>query len=114
MLKRHLEGKKAETKAEDYLHKRGLITVAKNYRCKGGEIDIVMLDKDQLVFVEVRYRRNTQFGSAADSVTSIKQRRIITAAQHYLQHIGHQPACRFDVVGFDGGRTTWIRDAFQL
>ena len=110
------QGQHAEDAALAYLHKQGLRTVARNYRCRGGEIDLIMQDATELVFVEVRLRRNTQFASAMESVDRQKQRRLVTAARHYLQHIGRYDApCRFDVVGIDGqGTIDWQANAFDL
>ena len=117
-------GRRAEALAESHLQRRGLTTVAKNHRFARGEIDIVMLDGSTLVFVEVRFRKRSDYGSASESVFDIKQRRIIMAAQHFLQSQSthsNRP-CRFDVVivnaSTDGALSDdapveWIRDAFQ-
>ncbi|MCW9022255.1 MAG: YraN family protein, partial [Sedimenticola sp.] len=78
------KGNEAEQLAQRYLEQRGLRTLERNYRCKMGEIDIIMKDQDSLVFVEVRYRKQNAFGSAAESVTTTKQKKIIRAAYHYL------------------------------
>lgn len=116
-------GQQAEKIACVYLEKQGLKPVTQNYHCRRGEIDLVMLDGETLVFVEVRARRSDRFGSALESITPDKQSRIIATAQHYLQQHRLQQNCRFDVVTL---RTTsadnmqnhqvsdWIRDAFQL
>ena len=107
-----------ERHAEAYLHRRGLKTVARNFNCRVGEIDLVMEDGECLVFMEIRYRENSRFGSGAETVTRAKQRRIICAAQKYLQlhrNRATQP-CRFDVIslGNEQGKLTaeWIRNAF--
>ena len=92
--------------------------VSRNYRCRRGEIDLVMRDADALVFVEVRRRRSRGFGGGLDSVDARKQARLVAAAEHYLvrHRVGDDSPCRFDVVAIDGppGRTTleWVRDAF--
>ncbi len=102
--------------AEQFLAGRGLKVVARNHRCRGGEIDLIMQDGTALVFVEVRLRTHKGFGSAAESVASRKQQCIIIAAQHYLAGLGKQPPCRFDVVAMDAldpARIEWIRDAFS-
>ncbi len=111
-------GRAAEQEAEAYLEKQGLRAVTRNYRSARGELDLVMRDGDYLVFVEVRYRKSAQFGGAAESVHQRKQRRVIAAAQYYLQqHKVTRAPCRFDVVlltpeaGHD--KITWIKDAFQ-
>jgi len=107
-----------EREAESFLQARGLKTVTRNFRCRMGEIDLIMRDRECLVFAEVRFRKNKNFGSGAESVTRAKQRRIIRAARHYLQQRGHcaLQACRFDVLSLSesGGRliVCWIQDAF--
>ena len=107
-------GRDAESRAEALLRRNGLQLVARNYRCRGGEIDLIMSDTQHLVFIEVRQRGSLRFGGALSSVDANKQRRVIHAAQHYLMSSGWQGPCRFDVVGFDGPqqRGQWIRDAF--
>lgn len=108
-------GAAAEALAARYLERRGLRIVARNYRVKGGEIDLVCAEGRTLVFVEVRLRRNRQFGSAADSITAHKQQRIVLAAQHWLLQHGSDKPCRFDCVVMDAtdeARIDWIRDAF--
>jgi len=109
-------GKDAETRAWHYLQARGLQLLQRNYRSKRGEIDLVMQDTDSLVFVEVRYRRQSQFGSALESVDRRKQARLIACARHYIQtypEAASQP-CRFDVVSISGspGEIEWVRNAF--
>ena len=113
------EGSRWERAAEAFLRRRGLRTLARNYHCRFGEIDLVMLDDPVLVFVEVRYRRRARHGSGADTVTRTKQRRLISAARQYLRnHADHaRRACRFDVVsigtGAEGPELQWIRAAFD-
>jgi putative endonuclease len=107
-------GRDAERHAETALARLGLRHVARNYRCRAGEIDLIMRDGDCLVFVEVRYRSRNDFGDALASVDRHKQRRLILAAQHYLVRTGWNGPCRFDVIGLDRRyRTHWIRDAFS-
>lgn len=113
------QGSDWENAAESFLRSRGLKTVRKNYHGRFGEIDLVMLDGGTLVFVEVRYRANAQYGSGAASVTPVKQQRIVAAAKRFLQcerHHAYRP-CRFDVVsiGREDGRDVmnWIRGAFE-
>lgn len=113
-------GAAAESQACDYLQQQGLQLIDRNYHCRQGEIDLIMLDGSCTVFVEVRYRRNSLFGSAAESVDPRKQKKIITTASHYLQQhskLAQQPA-RFDVVSMSAqGQQTdidWIQDAFQV
>lgn len=107
-------GALAEQLAADFLIRQGLRIVVRNWRVRGGEIDLICHDGDHLVFVEVRLRGQSGFGGAAASITPAKQRRIILAARHYLAGRREQP-CRFDAVLLDGlepGRIEWIRDAF--
>jgi putative endonuclease len=113
MLKQLL-GKFAENRAEKLLADAGLAILHRNYRCRQGEIDLIARDGDTLVFVEVRSRSRKDFGSAAESITPAKQRRIIAAARHYLAALPRMPACRFDAVTLDaGGEPVWIRSAFE-
>jgi putative endonuclease len=112
----HLQrGEQAEEQAYQFLLQKGLQPVCRNYRCKPGEIDIIMRDKNALVMIEVRYRNNDKFGSAVESITAKKQSRIIAAATHYLmaKNINTQ-AVRFDVVAISGNnKLNWIPNAFQ-
>ncbi|VVE54235.1 YraN family protein [Pandoraea iniqua] len=108
-------GESFEARAQAMLERRGWRLVARNYRCRGGEIDLIMRDRaGVLVFVEVRARRRTDFGGAAASITAAKRRRLTLAARHYLLR---RPAgrCRFDVVAFDGhpAVVSWLPDAFR-
>ncbi len=93
-----------ERRAGRYLQRAGLAPVARNFSTRFGELDLVMRDGDTLVFVEVRYRRNTRFGGAAASVTTRKRERLIRAANGFLAaHPQYADAdCRFDVVTFEG------------
>ncbi len=111
-------GARAEEHARIYLEQQGLRLVAQNYRCRQGEIDLIMRDGATLVFIEVRYRKSTGFGSPAESVTPVKQRRICAAAAHYLQSKSDHstPLCRLDmlaIVGREQQKIDWIKDAFQ-
>jgi putative endonuclease len=113
MLKQLL-GKFAENRAEKMLADAGLSILRRNYRCRLGEIDLIARDGDTLVFVEVRSRGRQDYGSAAESITPAKQRRIIAAARHYLASLPRVPACRFDAVTLDEGREpAWIKSAFE-
>ena len=117
-----IKGAHYEGQAALMLRGGGLEILEKNYRCKGGEIDLVCREGGTLVFVEVRYRGASGFGSAACSVTPAKQRRVIHAAQHYLQRrgISQRTPCRIDVVAFDAARDggedeiQWLRNAIML
>lgn len=110
---RQIVGQAAEDAALDYLQQRGLELVQRNFRCKGGEIDLILQQQDTLVFVEVRKRTDARYGGAAASVTARKQARLILAAQLYLQRYRTPPACRFDVIAFDGNMVNWIRNAIE-
>lgn len=105
-------GREAETLAAQYLTRHGLRIIARNFRIRGGEIDLVCRDGRTLVFVEVRLRSRGDFGGAAASITPGKQRRIILAARHYLA--GQSDCdCRFDCVLLDGQRLEWLKNAFS-
>jgi putative endonuclease len=109
-------GRIAEDKALAYLKARGLHLVGRNYSCTLGEIDLVMRDGSYLVFIEVRSRVNTGFGSGAVSVTYAKQQKIIKATQHYIlkNQVQDKYPLRFDVISIDGSSEsiTWLKDAF--
>jgi len=111
-------GAAVEKLALAHLRAGGLQLLRRNYRCAGGEADIVMRDLDELVFVEVRYRNSDAFGGAAHSVDAGKRRRLRLAGESFLQsHPGHKGGCRFDVVAVGGAapnyQLDWIRDAFS-
>ena len=111
-----LAGGEAEEVAERFLVRRGLEVIARNYRTRLGEIDLVARDGATLVFVEVRMRAASaaRFGGAAASVDARKRRRIEAAARHFLARLGREPACRFDVVTLDGASAIeWHRAAFE-
>ena len=107
-------GQAAEDKACVYLKKQGLKLIKKNYRCRNGEIDLIMQDKTHLVFVEVRYRKNDCYGSAIETIDKNKMKKIITTARHYLSHNNLDTPTRFDVIGFDASlKPNWISNAFN-
>ena len=111
-------GARAEELCAEHLRRSGLRLLARNWRCRHGEIDLVAEDGDTLVFAEVRLRKDARFGGAAESVTAAKRRRLVAAARLYLLRrstSGLEPACRFDVLlldALDPGRIHWIRNAF--
>jgi putative endonuclease len=105
-------GAAAEGLAAQYLAEQGLAIVGRNYRCRAGEIDIIAREGSTLVFVEVRMRRNREFGGPAESITAGKRRRLRLAAQHYLASLRREPPCRFDAVlldALDAKRIEWLR-----
>ncbi len=105
-------GREAEERAARYLESRGQREISRNFRIRGGEIDLICRDGKTLVFVEVRQRSRSDFGGAAASITASKRRRIVLAAQHYL--IGKPECdCRFDCVLIDGEQLEWIKNAFS-
>jgi putative endonuclease len=107
-------GSEAEEQAAVFLAQQGLTLVARNYRCRYGEIDIIGRDGPTLVFVEVRQRSSTTYGGAAASITSAKQAKVVRAAQHYLAAMAGTPPCRFDVVLLNGdGDVEWLKNAFE-
>jgi putative endonuclease len=110
---KQIAGQAAEDRALHYLQQQGLKLVERNFRCKGGEIDLVMQDGAVMVFVEVRKRAAAGFGGAAASVTPAKQRRLIVAAQVFLQRYKLPPACRFDVAAIDGEQLEWLKNAID-
>ncbi|GAB2858486.1 YraN family protein [Pseudoduganella ginsengisoli] len=108
---RQLHGQAGEDRALEYLSSHGLTLVERNFRCKVGEIDLIMQDWQNLVFVEVRRRDSRDFGGALASVTPVKQRRMVRAAQFYLLRYKKLPPCRFDVIAIDGDSLQWLRNA---
>jgi putative endonuclease len=113
-------GEQLETVALRYLEANGLTLICRNFQCKLGEIDLVMLEAQMLVFIEVRYRRSERFGSAAETVDLRKQRKLLRTAALYLNmhRQSHRTPCRFDVLGITLTGPTreycfdWIPNAF--
>nr|WP_198982043.1 YraN family protein [Herbaspirillum sp. ASV7] len=110
---RQQTGDAAEDAALTHLLGQGLQLVQRNFRCRGGEIDLIMREGSTVVFVEVRARASGSHGGAAASITPAKQRRLILAAQTWLQAQPGTPPCRFDVVALEGGRMQWLRNAIE-
>ena len=114
----HELGKKAEQRACQHLKKAGLKLLEKNFHSKMGEIDIIMKDKDELVFVEVRLRNHQDYASALESVDYYKQQKLRKTAQFYLQkhRLADKVPCRFDVVAVaflaQNPSFDWIKNAF--
>lgn len=108
-------GIQAETAAADYLAQQGLILIERNTRSRWGEIDLVMRDREYWVFIEVKARTSSEYGSGLAAITPAKQQRIRRTAERYLTGIQQNHAwCRFDAVeiALPGHTCTWIRDAF--
>ncbi len=114
------KGAYAEDQAYQFLIKKGLSLMKRNYFCKSGEIDLIMKDKNYIVFVEVRYRKDNAFGQAAISIGYQKQQRLIKTAQHYLlcTHQYDKFPCRFDALllslSIESPQIEWVKDAFSL
>lgn len=113
-------GQAAEALARQFLEQRGLRLLAQNWRCRLGELDLVMLDADTVVFVEVRYRRHSAWGGAAESVDARKREKLSRAAQHFLQQESRwaKYPCRFDVIAINAdsqapAQLDWIQNAFD-
>jgi putative endonuclease len=111
------KGSVAEDLACQYLSRQGLSVIERNYRCRVGELDLIMEDGASLVFVEVRSRRDNRYGTSAETITPTKQRRLIRAAQFFLQQRRLDAPCRFDIIAISQERDKlnleWIKDAFQ-
>jgi putative endonuclease len=106
-------GGAAEEAAARFLERQGLAIVARNYRTRLGEIDLVARDGATLVFVEVRMRSSDRYGGGAESIGWRKRSRIEAAARQYLSQLRREPPCRFDVVTLDGGTPVWLKGAFE-
>ena len=112
---RAVSGRDAENLAAEYLQEQGLKLVERNFRVRGGEVDLICRDGKVLVFVEVRLRRSKDFGGAAASIGAGKQARLILAARHYLMRVP-ECDCRFDCVLLDRlekSAIEWIKNAFS-
>ena len=112
---RRATGDHFEGAARSFLEQQGLRLIQANFLCRLGELDLVMRDRDTVVFVEVRYRRSSAFGGAVGSITLAKQRRLVRAAQVWLRchPADARRPCRFDVLAFEGESVEWIRSAFD-
>ncbi|MBI1991560.1 MAG: YraN family protein [Betaproteobacteria bacterium] len=109
-----LRGRHAENLAALFLQQQGLKLVARNYRCRFGEIDLIAREGNTLVFVEVRMRASDQFGGAAASITAGKRRKLLRTARHYLAGATRAPPCRFDALLVSGADNSveWLKNAF--
>lgn len=123
MKAKHLQqGEDAEIACYHYLKQHGLKLVTSNFHCRHGEIDIIMLDKKMLVFVEVRFRKNDLYGGGLESITTSKQNKLRKTAEFYLQQNSQYNNARFDVVSMSKNNQTitqtqaytfdWVKNAF--
>jgi putative endonuclease len=106
-------GDAAEDVAANHLTRLGFRIVARNFRTRGGEIDLVARDGSTLCFVEVRSRKDTQHGAPEETVTPVKQRRVLVAARAWLAKHPTNDPCRFDVVAIVGEQIELFRNAFE-
>lgn len=112
-------GKQGELLAKNYLTQQGLRYVDSNVHCRAGEIDLIFEEDETLVFVEVRYRENTAYGTSYETVNQHKQHKIIQAAKYYLQknRLTDSVDCRFDVIGIEPkhkkANIHWFKNAFD-
>ena len=108
-------GQHAEDLAAAFLQQQGLELLARNYRCRFGEIDLIARDGKTLVFVEVRMRTSAGFGGAAGSITAAKRSKLTRAARHYLAGTTRTPACRFDALLVSGTALAveWLKNVFD-
>ena len=110
-------GAVAEAIAAEYLMRQGLAIVARNFRTRAGEIDLIARDGRTLVFVEVRMRRSASHGGAVESISAQKCRRLVAAASGYLAMLGREPPCRFDAIlmrALDPATIEWRRDVVAV
>jgi putative endonuclease len=113
-MKTKSTGSHYEYEALNYLKQKGLTLISQNFHCRRGEIDLICLDQNQLVFVEVRYRGGNHHGSALESVNYSKQQKIKKTAYYFLfnhPHFQHY-ATRFDVMAIDQNHINWVKNAF--
>lgn len=112
MIDTKTQGQVAEYNARQYLEQRGLTFVEQNVRYRFGEIDLVMKDGCDWVFVEVKYRSESHYGGAVNALSAAQTQRIRKAASHYIQLNRIDAVCRFDVIAANPQGVDWIRDAF--
>ena len=111
------KGRQTEQACCEYLSRAGLKLIEKNYRCKLGEVDLVMRDRNTVVFIEVRYRKDLRFGGAIYSIDRKKQRKLINTAQHYMQHaicggIGYRSHEEANSLGAGSPTESFVRAVF--
>lgn len=114
-MNRREKGREKEEFACRYLERKGYRILATNYRCRQAEIDIVAIDGNELVFVEVKYRKNMDFGGGLSAVSPKKIRNICKCARYYIyrERIDPDTPIRFDVIAVDGERITHLENAFE-
>jgi len=108
-------GEQAEALAAAFVEDQGLRIVARNYRCRYGELDLIARDGDTLVFIEVRRRTGSRFGGAAASIDASKREKLLKTARHYLAALSPPPPCRFDAVLLSGesSRIEWLCNVIE-
>lgn len=107
-------GKKYESQAAEFLEKQGYLILERNFQCRQGEIDLIGKEGEYLCFIEVKYRKSSNYGTPLEAVTKAKQRKISKAALYYLMKKGYpeDTPCRFDVVGMTAHKAELVRNAF--
>lgn len=111
-FKARLTGQQAEANAKQYLQQQGLTFISQNFRCKRGELDLIMQEGDEIVFVEVKYRSNNSHGSAVDYFDTRKRRKVEAAIAYYLHQHKLNPSVvphRLDLIAIDNERIDWIK-----
>ena len=109
-------GFQKEQLAIEYLNSQGVTILEKNFYFRGGEIDLIGIDKEYLCFIEVKYRTSNQYGLPEDAITLEKQKKMILGAKKYLyqQRRFFNTPCRFDIISIYNENITWLRNAFEL
>ena len=109
------QGNNFEKLAADFLTRQDMTILEMNFYCKMGEVDIIALDKEYLVFVEVKYRKSASKGSAIEAVTFNKMRKISRVADYYMysHHFSSDKNVRFDVVAIEEGHLRHLKNAFE-
>ena len=112
-LNKRQKGAIYEEIASNYLIEQGIKIITKNYQIKQGEVDIIAEDKDYLIFVEVKYRKNADFGYPYEAVSKTKQRKICLVARQYCYMNQIAKQVRYDVISICGEEITWYQNAFE-